>query len=258
MAFFTCNFFSDALRLSVSANVILPEPAVKARGARKLPVLWLLHGLSDDHTIWERRTSIDRYADAYGIAVVMPAVDRSFYADMVRGNRYWTYISEELPAVMRSFFPLSSKRADNFVTGLSMGGYGSFKLALSHPNRYAAAASLSGTFPTFAAPDQGPHAGDTAWLEELGNIFGDLKRFRGSRNDLFALAAKVAKNPESAPRLYQACGTEDFLYQENLQFKAYAAEIGLPVTYEEGPGEHEWGFWDTYTQRVLAWLPIEK
>src|SRR4051795_10646195 len=108
------------------------------------PVLYLLHGLSDDHTAWLRNTSIDRYAAARGLAVVMPQVQRSFYADEVHGGRYWTFLSEELPEVVGSFFRVSTRREDTYVAGLSMGGYGALKWALREPHRFAAAASLSG------------------------------------------------------------------------------------------------------------------
>src|SRR4051812_20558026 len=116
MAFFEAHFFSDVLGLSVSAHVLIPQAAARQIGmasgkvsegrAKAYPTLWLLHGLSDDHTIWMRRTAIERYAAERGIAVVMPAAARSFYQDMASGPRYWTYLSEELPELMRRFFPL--------------------------------------------------------------------------------------------------------------------------------------------------------
>lgn len=254
MALFHCNFFSAVLGLSVSMDVILPQPQPGARREGKLPVLWLLHGLSDDHTIWQRRTSIERYVESMNLAVVMPAVDRSFYTDMAQGNRYWTYIAQELPALARSFFPLSTRREDNFVAGLSMGGYGAFKLALSYPARYAAAASLSGALHDFA--EDAAASEDPAWAAELARVFGDLTKFTGGPNDVYALATRVAKGKTPSPRLYQCCGTEDFLYAGNLRFKAHAEALGLPFTYEEGPGEHVWSYWDVMIQRVLAWLPL--
>ena len=184
MSLITVNFRSEVLQLNVAVNVILPQPPVGTRGfERKLPVLWLLHGLSDDHTIWVRRTSIERYVEGRGLAVVMPGVDRSFYADMVRGNRYWTYVSEELPSLMRAYFPLSARREDNFAAGLSMGGYGAFKLALSHPTRFAAAASLSGALQRFSGNP--PADAPKEWIAELENMFGDLGKFTGSSNDIF-------------------------------------------------------------------------
>lgn len=254
MALFHCNFYSSILNLSVSMDVILPQPPPGEQRNDRLPVLWLLHGLSDDHTIWQRRTSIERYVEPMNLAVVMPAVDRSFYADMAQGNRYWTYVSEELPRLARSFFPLSERREENFVAGLSMGGYGAFKLALTSPERYAAAASLSGALRNFAEDVQSE---DPAWVAELTRIFGDLRCFPGSPNDVYFLAEQVARRGAPIPRLYQCCGTEDFLYSDNLRFKAHAEALGLPLTYEEGPGDHVWSYWDAMIQRVLAWLPLQ-
>ncbi|HSN74699.1 MAG TPA: alpha/beta hydrolase family protein [Anaerolineae bacterium] len=247
MALIQCDFFSETLQLSTSMNVILPQPA-----RPRYAVLYLLHGLSDDHTTWLRRTSIERYVDPLGLAVVMPAVHRSFYADMARGNRYWTFVSEELPALVSGFFPISRKRDETFVAGLSMGGYGAFKLALSQPQRFAAAASLSGALDQAGAMQ----AVEPAWRAEMETIYGDLDSVTGSPNDVMHLARQVAKSTDSKPRLYQCCGTEDFLYDQNVRFRDQASALGLDLTYEEGPGEHEWGYWDRMIQRVLAWLPL--
>jgi len=244
MALFQCNFSSVTLEISASMNVIIPQGEKR----RPLKTLYLLHGLSDDHTIWCRRTSIERYADAYGIAVVMPAVNRSFYADMEHGAKYWTFVSEELPNLARSFFPLSERREDNFAAGLSMGGYGALKLGLSHPERYAAVASLSGAVDVNRLVAEG-FGGD------IKNIVGDAKSVAGTSIDLFALAERVASQP-GAPLLYQCCGTEDFLYEDNVRFRDHCRKLGLPLTYEEEPGDHEWGYWDLKIQKVLSWLPL--
>lgn len=247
MALIECNFFSETLGLCTAMNVILPQPI-----RRRYPVLYLLHGLSDDHTIWCRRTSIERYADALGVAVVMPAVHRSFYADMATGQRYWTFISQELPELVHGFFPLSRRRDETFVAGLSMGGYGAFKLALYQPERFAAAASLSG------ALDQAGEVQDMApeWRREWTNIFGDLDHIAGSPHDLMRLAEQVAQSSGPKPRLYQWCGTEDPLYTQNVHFRDHARRLGLDLTYEDGPGDHDWRYWDQQIQRVLAWLPL--
>lgn len=215
-------------------------------GADHHPTLWLLHGMSDDDSIWLRRTSIERYVAPLGLAVVMPQVHRSFYTDMDKGLRYWTFVSEELPDLARSFFPLSDRRDDNFVAGLSMGGYGAFKLALRHPERYRAAASLSGAL---------NRAKDEPAREELTWVFGN-KPIRGTENDLLWLLEQVAKSAGPKPMLYQCCGTEDFLYEDNQVFKTHAEATDLDYTYEEGPGTHEWGYWDAKIQDVLAWLPL--
>jgi putative tributyrin esterase len=249
MALLHCNFHSEVLQIAASMDVILPQQAVLK--GKKLQTLYLLHGLSDDHSIWQRRTSIERYVDSLGLAVVMPAVNRGFYTDMVHGAKYWTFVSEELPTLARAFFPLSEKRGDNFVAGLSMGGYGAFKLALTCPERFAAAASLSG------AMDMAQRMAEVEErMDESQDIFGNLDAMEGSEHDLFHLAEKVARRKRQ-PRFYQCCGTEDFLYEGNVRFRKHAEELGLDLTYEEGPGEHEWGYWDRQIQNVLAWLPIK-
>src|SRR5919199_4817483 len=164
MALLRCDFFSDALSLSTSMTVILPQQTstqiglVGAVGDEPPPVLYLLHGLSDDDTIWLRRTSIERYVAPLGLAVVMPQVHRSFYRDEAYGGKYWTFVSEELPELVRRFFRVSQTRDDTFVAGLSMGGYGALKLALRQPERFAAAASLSGALDVVALSRRPPPA----------------------------------------------------------------------------------------------------
>ncbi|NKB71747.1 MAG: esterase family protein [Candidatus Latescibacteria bacterium] len=254
MALLHANFYSNALQIAVSADIILPQEACLK--GRKLPVLYLLHGLSDDHSIWQRRTSIERYVDPLGLAVVMPAVNRSFYADTAYGAQYWTFISEELPQLAQSFFPLSDKRADTFVAGLSMGGYGAFKLALARPDRFAAAASLSGALDMAGVLAEGARDEDEAWYQEKKAIFGDLAAMPGSGHDLLHLAQRLAQR-KRRPALFQCCGTEDFLYKANVKFRKHAKKLGLEVHYEEGPGAHEWGYWDDNIQRVLDWLPLK-
>jgi len=116
MAFLECRFFSEVLGLSCSMNVILPQATTGQIGmkgqvrAKKHPVLWRLHGMSDDHTTWARRTSIERYAAEKGLAVIMPAANLSWYQDMASGPRYGTFLKEELPAIAQSFFPISAAR----------------------------------------------------------------------------------------------------------------------------------------------------
>jgi putative tributyrin esterase len=251
------NFFSETLGMRATMGVILPQRALAATQGKRKPkyrTLYLLHGHSDDHTAWQRWTSIERYVEGMNLAVVMPAVHLSFYTDMVHGGKYWQFISEEVPAVARDTFPLSAARADNFVAGLSMGGYGALKLALTYPERFAAAASLSGAVDIREVVKPSDDPNSDAWLASMRDVFGDLSKVPGSENDLFTLAKKVAKG-KVKPKLYQCCGTEDFLYADNLRFRDFVGTLPLDLTYAEGPGEHNWAFWDSMIQKVLAWLP---
>ncbi|GAA3400516.1 alpha/beta hydrolase family protein [Paenibacillus hodogayensis] len=260
MALIECNFWSDTLGTHSTMLVIVPnrryvrQPGQSGDSERtlpegKLPTLYLLHGLGDDHTSWLRRTRVEEYANAVGVAVVMPNAGRSFYANMDRGHDYWTFVGRELPYVAQSLFPLSGRREDCFVAGNSMGGYGAFKLALAYPDRFAAAASLSGVLDI-------AYRADPQWREFV-NIFGDLNALAGSPNDLLHLADRAAASGGPVPLLYQCCGTADFLYEHNERFAAHARRLGLPLAYDEEKESHNWAYWDRQIARVIDWLPID-
>ncbi|MBD2846433.1 esterase family protein [Paenibacillus sp. IB182496] len=252
MALLQCAFYSHVLEFQTEFTAIVPQPAADQEGRDDnagAPVLFLLHGLSDNHTIWLRRTSIERYAEELGLAVVMPQVHRSFYTDMAYGGRYWTFLSEELPQVASAMLRIATDPARRYVAGLSMGGYGAMKWALRQPDKFAAAASLSG-----ALNVAGPRLQEV-FPADHRLIFGE-RSVAGSEDDLMALLARRAEEGVQLPRLYQCCGTEDYLYADNQLFRTRASELGIALTYEEGPGAHEWSYWDASIQDVLRWLPL--
>ncbi|HTA89601.1 MAG TPA: alpha/beta hydrolase family protein [Polyangiaceae bacterium] len=255
MASIDCKFFSDTLGMASSMRVLLPEPSIRqiGRGASgapphggKHPVLFLLHGLSDDETIWARFTSLERYVAPLGLAVVMPNVHRSFYTNMKHGYRYWDFVSDELLHKARALFPLSSEREHTFVAGLSMGGYGALKLGLSKPELFARAASMSGSCDL---------TGLRGRPDELSLVFGTEQDIAGAGGDLLELARALGRSSKPKPKLYQCCGSQDFLLESNRRFRDGIARLGFEHFYEEGPGEHDWAYWDAAIQRVLAWLP---
>lgn len=250
MIFNQCSFFSEVLGVQSTIWVLIPQN-VRGQQEQGCPVMYLLHGLSDDHSMWMRNSSIERYAAAAGIAVVMPAVGRSFYTNMVSGYDYWTYISEELPALVTRLFPVSSKPQQTFVAGLSMGGYGAFKLALSYPERFGAAASLSGALDMSAN-----YAKDCTSKKrnDLELIFGRSAELESTPHDLFHLARQQLDSGNTVPRLYQWCGTEDFLYEYNVRFRNHMKNLALPLEYHESPGEHSWKYWDEQIEKVVHWF----
>ncbi|MDF2686290.1 MAG: esterase family protein [Clostridia bacterium] len=240
MAFLQTGIFSQVLGIQTAFNVIIPE----VKGQAKPKVLYLLHGLSDDHTIWSRRTSIERYASAYNLAVIMPTTQRGFYTNMKIGYNYWTYISEELPEIVKSIFNISDKREDTFAAGLSMGGYGAIKLGLVCPDKFGAVASMSGALNM-------RNRNDLSSLYEYESTFG--VEF-DDNNDLLFLADKLAKSGKERPRLYTCCGTEDFLYNDNQIFLNKVKALNYDIIYKEGPGNHTWEYWDTMIQDILKWM----
>ncbi|MBU0714479.1 MAG: esterase family protein [Verrucomicrobia bacterium] len=258
MALMHCQFFSEKLGLSMAMNVIVPQATCSGQigiaspeRKKRYPALYLLHGLSDDHSIWCRRTSIERYAATCNLVIVMPEVHRSWYADMAGGGKYWTFISEELPALAEQFFPISPRRDDRFVAGLSMGGYGAFKLALWRPDKFSAAASLSGALDISSCVLDQAAQGNA----ELSRIFGQPDTISGSDSDLFALVHKAKAGDHPLPKLFQWCGTEDALYKANCAFRDHIRPLGFDYQYHESSGTHDWSCWDREIQRVLKWLP---
>jgi S-formylglutathione hydrolase FrmB len=256
MASLRCDFYSDALALNTTMTVLLPEPTTTqigmtgSAGSQPPPVLYLLHGLSDNDTIWQRRTSIERYVAELGWAVVMPQVHRSFYTDEFYGVQFWRFVSEELPALVSRFFRVSTARADTFVAGLSMGGYGAFKLALRQPERFAAAASLSGVLDLAALTD-GRDEPPSTDVRMFSRILGPDRTLRPD-DDLLDLARRA--DPATLPALHLSCGTEDVLLPGNYAFADVCAEAGIPLTTAFPPGEHEWGLWDAGIVDVLAFF----
>jgi S-formylglutathione hydrolase FrmB len=256
MALVRCEFFAESLSLSTSMTVLLPQRTstqIGLEGATRdgpPPVLYLLHGLSDDDSTWLRRTSVERYAAPLGLAVVMPQVHRSFYLDEAYGGRFWTFVSEELPALVGQLFRVSTAREDTFVAGLSMGGYGALKLALRQPHRFAAAASMS------AVTDLDSPAARRHRPEDPGLMTRhvDGRAVAGTDDDLAHLVD--AAEPGALPALHVSCGTEDELLGDSRRFVDRCAAAGIPVTTSFGPGEHDWAYWDERIQEVLAWLPL--
>jgi putative tributyrin esterase len=249
MALLTCDFFSDALQVGTSMTVVLPQRTEEQIGVTgggsdgPPPLLYLLHGLSDDHTTWHRYTAIGRYAEKAGLAVVMPTVHRSFYTNEAQGHRYWDFVSEELPGIVHEFLRVTGWPEETFVAGLSMGGYGALKLALTHPERYAAAASLSGGL-ELRQLLLDPHRADL-----LDRVFGGTV---SAENDVFTLLQQAS----GVPPLYLGCGTEDPLLPGTRRFADDAIAAGLDVTLDLRPGTHEWSLWDAMIPDVIAWLPL--
>lgn len=259
MALLHVDFFSDVLGMSMNMDVILPQQTSGQIGMEgkaadgRYKTMYLLHGMSDDQTIWQRRTAIERYVSQLGIAVVMPATHLGFYTDTCYGMRYWTFISKELPEICRAFFPrMSDKAEDTLAAGLSMGGYGAWKLGLGAGETFGAAASLSGALDI--VEDYERNCRDNPRLIPLfQGIFGSKERLQSSDNDILALADKLAATKKERPRLYAWCGTKDFLYQGNLTAWAHVQKLGYDLTCGQSEGDHQWKYWDEKIQEVLRW-----
>lgn len=249
MALIRMDHTPETVKINLPLNIILPEPGeMGGVPVRERKVLYLLHGLSEDASAWQRYTQIEAVASAYGLVVVMPSVGRSFYIDQPNGQAYFSYLTAELPQYLADVFGLMPRREDTFIAGTSMGGYGAFKAAFLHPERYGAAASLSGVLSLEVLrtiPDDPRQA-------EFAYLFGDLSRLSGSEDDPAVWLQRAAQNPSALSRLFIACGRQDDLYPLNVQYHQACQALGVPVDYHEADGRHDWFFWDPQIRRFLA------
>lgn len=240
-----CEFHLDqnnVLEKMISFTAIVPEGK-----AGPFPVFYLLHGLSDDHTGWTRRTSIERYVAGLPLIVVMPNGERGFYTDAKDRPKaaFETNIVKDIVGFVDRTFQTVPTREGRVIAGLSMGGYGAVKLALKYPDLFCAGVSHSGAVGfarrTFADDD---------WGREWTPVFGPSPA--GGPDDPFALAEKIDR--ARLPALRVDCGVDDFLIEENRAFDAHLTALDIPHEYEEHPGGHNWEYWDAHIQETVAFF----
>ena len=237
------SFRSQVLGKSTNLNVYLPENMTS-----DTPVMYLLHGYSDDCNAWLEATSLSHFAGEYPFMIIMPQVELSYYTNMFYGENYWDFITIELPKRISEWYGVVSTPAKTFVAGLSMGGYGAFKWGMQAPEKFRAVASMSGALDIVSLWER-----DQNRNQSFSLIFGDIAHLSTSSDNLFQLFSDKLK-VEKAPVFLQICGTEDFLYEDNQTFKQKANETLAHFIYKEGTGGHTWEFWNQEIQHVLLFF----
>ncbi len=264
MAHLTCNFFSKSLMRTVDITVILPTDKFVFTDPNYEPpktfkTLYLLHGIFGSTSDWINGTRIEAWANEKDLAVVMPSGENKFYVDNPHSNdNFGKFIGEELVEFTRKTFPLSKKREDTFIGGLSMGGYGALRNGLKYHETFGSIVALSSGLILDAVynskyDDPNP-IGNRYYYE---SIFGDIEQLKGSDMDYYHLIDSI--DSEDMPELFLACGTEDeLLFEQNEELHAYLEKKKIKHEYQTGPGGHDWVFWDTYIYKALEWLPLNE
>lgn len=252
MASIHIEYRSEVLQMERQVNVIYPDQSSleeTERGDQDIPVLYLLHGMGGNENSWQKRTNIERLVRHSNLIIVMPSTDLGWYTDTAYGLKYYKAIAEELPEVLYNFFPnMTQKREKTFIAGLSMGGYGAFKLALK-TNRFSYAASFSGALvsPDFALEEV---------LEEekayWTGVFGSVEMPDIEKHFLTSMVSES----DLKTKFYAWCGYEDFLFQANERAVAQLKDMGLDLDYQKDHGTHDWYYWNQQLDRLLDWLPI--
>jgi len=263
MALINLKFHSYYLGTEANVTVLLPEKLTGApvdTSGKKYPVLYLLHGHSNDGMTWISNGNVPLLCRDLDLIVVMPSAGRSFYSNAKNGYRYYDFMTKELPVVINNYFPISQKREDTYIAGLSMGGYGAFMLAMRNPDKFTAAASMSGVMDMTARMQKR----DTTYLkcvdmdENLSNIFGSAEEVEGSEADLFYLVKKLQDFEGPKPRFFQSCGLQDALLEGNRKMRRVLdEETTLEHEYMESPGIHNWYFWNRSLIDVLKFFGFD-
>lgn len=261
MSVFKARVYSPSLRRYVDFNVCLPLDDIELPGVPKhekkedFKTVFLLHGHGGNQDDWLMGCNLDFLALKFNVAFVMPSAENSFYIDDApREALYASYICEELPALVQKVFPVSKRREDIAIAGLSMGGFGALRLGLLYPDTFDSIIALSSALITDEVAELPEGKGNAiASFAYYDNIFGPLPTLKGSNRDPKALASALAEDERYIPKIYMACGTEDFLLESNQDFSKHLTSIGVPHRYIESPGEHEWKFWDEHIEKALDW-----
>ncbi len=272
MALIQMMVMSESLMRTVPVNVILPAdkrraPGEPAREEKPFRTLYLLHGVTGSSFDWICGTRIKRLAENNDLAVVMPSGENRFYVDQEKGHHYFgEFIGRELVDLTRRMFPLSRRREDTFIAGLSMGGYGAVRNGLKYHGNFSHVAGLSPALITDGIDRLTD--GDINYPESRSyaeSVFGDLSKVEGSDKDPKWLAKRLAEEAggapdgrEKLPKFYLACGLSDGLLSRTRDMRDFLEALGYDVTYAETPGAHDWDFWGSQIEKVIDWLPPAK
>lgn len=271
MAVVKTNFLSRALGFQTNITLVLPSFGFTDLMNKtedlyipgmKFQTMWLLHGFSGDDSDYVNFSNIVRYAESNKLAVVMPPAFNKGYTDEAQGGKYFTFVTEELPLFCRTYFPLSPLREDNFVAGLSMGGAGAMKCAITRPDLYAAALCMSGACRKAEPAEAGKGRRGLPFGGEEGKSYNGVMApvVPGSKDDVFFLAEQNVKEGKELPRFFISCGDKDGALKGCCDARDTLTELGYKVDYTEVPGYgHEWDFWDlTLRDATNSWLPLRR
>lgn len=223
---------------------------------RPTRTLILLHGFSSDAQEWLFSSPAAQLSFQYNLAVVIPTGGMNFYLDLpATGQKYQSFIGEDLVNYLRDTFGLAMDREDTFIGGLSMGGFGALHTALTYPDRFSKVMALSSALIIDELKDMRPGmANPVANYEYYAHTFGDLKTAHERDCSPAVLYQKRKAEGAPLPQIYMACGTEDFLLAPNRKLRDFLQSEGADLRYEEGPGMHDWAFWYPRSLEGVEWL----
>ncbi len=240
-------------------------PADYETSNRNYPVVYLLHGYTDDNTGWLQFGEINRYADkamAEGtippMIIIMPNGDSSWYINSYDGKENYEdfFVKEFMPTIEKTYHIKAEKKYRG-VAGLSMGGYGTLILSMKHPELFAAAAPLSAAVFDDDAVISSPEA---SWARTFGQLYGrDLKgKDRLTKNwydnSILKIVETKSADDLKKVRYWIDCGDDDFLTKGNCLLHIALSEKKVPHEYRVRDGAHTWTYWRTGITDALKFI----
>ncbi len=233
---------SDNIHFLQDSEEIVPKP---------YRTLYLLHGLYGSDDIFLANTSIQKFAEDNGIAIVIPCGENSFYVDNRKAHAYYgEYVGQELLDITRNIFPLSDKREDTFIAGFSMGGYGAIRNGLKYSKNFSKIGMISAALITDDIVDYADDGNVLRARDFYESIFGDLDKVKDSDLD----PKYLIENCEDLPEIFMACGVDDFLFDKNVDFHEFLKSRNVDANFIRAPGEHTWEFSDKYIKEFIKTL----
>lgn len=266
MAIHHVRFRANSLTANGEFYLLLPDkqiPPFMANNAhyqRPIKTLILLHGYSGDCTDWLYNAPVQDYMIKYNLAIVMPSGGLNFYLDKIEsGRQYCKYIGEDLINYLRDTYGIAKEKEHTLIGGLSMGGFGAFHTGFAYPGCFSGIIALSSALIIHKLKDMKPGMSDPvmANYEYYIDTFGDLSKAEQSDNNPEVLFLKNKKNSIENPKIFMACGKQDFLYQDNLMMKQFLESENADFKYVESDGLHSWDFWIPKCEEAIKYF-LEK
>lgn len=261
MAYIQIHFNSACLFRSVPVNVILPNDSSpidkqSPHYQREMKTLFLLHGFTGNHTDWINNTRLPELCVKYNLAAVCPAGENSFYLDRdMLGEKYGSFIGEELVRYIRSTFGIAQKPENTFIGGLSMGGYGALRNGLKYHQTFGKIFAFSSALITYDLWEHKLECGGIADNENYyRRVFGDSSKLQESDKNPEYLIKQLCLQHERVPEIYMTCGTEDDLLEKNRRLAGTLKDYEIPVQYCESAGGHTWEYWNQMLEPAIEWI----
>lgn len=264
MAIIHAEVFSESLMRMVSITCLIPADksdyanlASEKLAPKPYKTLYLLHGAFGNESDYLYHSRLVSYASRYKVAIIMPAGENHFYLDGRSGvSNYGYFVSTELVKITRRLFPLSEKREDTAIAGLSMGGYGAVVNGLNCSDTFGYIGMLSAALiqdrVIHSTYNESMPLFNRCYYQE---IYKDIDSIKNSNIDYETMLCDLVSRHIAIPHIFLCCGEQDIAcIEETRKYHSLLNSLDIQHVYHEGTGGHDWNYWDQKLDWLLAWF----